>query len=402
MKTIDGGIAAPQGFRAAGVTAHIKNLQSTKRDCALLVSETPATIAGEFTTNLVKAAPVLWTSEVCARQSARAVFANSGNANACTGDKGMDDARATAAHVAKGLGAAAEEIAILSTGVIGFPLPMDRILNGVDACLAALSPEGGADAAAAIMTTDTVPKSMAVELPIGERIIRIGAMAKGAGMISPKMATMLCVITTDAPLAVSALQFALSEAVKQSFNCICVDNDMSTNDTVICLANGMAGGAPLEPGSKEFSIFAGAVGEVCMTLAQALVRDGEGASKFVTIIVEGADYDDDAERIARAVASSQLCKTAFAGEDPNWGRIACAAGYSGADFSPDQLCIWIGPVQVLNNGLPAVYEEADAAAVMKARDITIRIRVGDGRGECRFWTSDLSHDYVTINADYRT
>jgi len=402
MNPIDGGVAAPQGFRAAGVSAKIKNLKSTKKDCALVLSDAPAAIAGVFTTNLVKAAPVLWTRDVCARGRARAVFANSGNANACTGDRGLADARATAAHAAAALGVAPEEIAVLSTGVIGVPLPMDRILQGVDACIAALSSNGGADAAQAIVTTDTVPKSMAVEMNIGGRAVRVGAMAKGAGMISPKMATMLCVISTDAPIAFQPLQLALMDAVDQSFNRICVDNDMSTNDTVLCLANGLAGDDPIVPGSPDFAVFAEALREMCTALAQALVRDGEGATKFVAITVEGAASDADAERIARAVAASQLCKTAFFGQDPNWGRIACAAGYSGAAFDPARLCLWIGSVQVLDNGLPATYEEAAAAACMRERDIAIRIRVGDGPGRCRFWTSDLSHDYVRINADYRT
>ena len=402
MNPVDGGVAAPQDFRAAGVSARIKHLKSTKKDCALLVSDVPAAIAGVFTTNLVKAAPVLWTRDVCARGRARAVFANSGNANACTGAQGLEDARATAAHAAAALGGAPEEIAVLSTGVIGVPLPMDRILKGVDACIAALSPDGGADAAQAIMTTDTVPKSMAVEMNIGGRAVRIGAMAKGAGMISPKMATMLCVIGTDAPIASQPLLMALTDAVDQSFNRICVDNDMSTNDTVLCLANGLAGDEPIVPGSPDFTVFAEALEEICLALAQALVRDGEGATKFVAITVEGAASDADAERIARAVAASQLCKIAFFGQDPNWGRIACAAGYSGAAFDPARLCLWIGSVQVLDNGLPATYEEAAAAACMRERDIVIRIRVGDGPGRCRFWTSDLSHDYVRINADYRS
>jgi len=227
-------------------------------------------------------------------------------------------------------------------------------------------------------------------------------MAKGAGMISPKMATMLCVISTDAPIAAQPLQLALMDAVGQSFNRICVDNDMSTNDTVLCLANGLAGDDPIVPGTPDFAVFAEALRETCTALARALVRDGEGATKFVAITVEGADSDADAERIARAVASSQLCKTAFFGQDPNWGRIACAAGYSGATFDPARLCLWIGSVQVLDNGLPATYEEAAAAACMRERDIAIRIRVGVGPGRCLFWTSDLSHDYVRINADYRT
>lgn len=402
MKKIDGGVCAPLGYRAAGVVAHIKGPQSTKRDCALVVSEAPAALAGTFTTNVVKAACVLWDQDRCAHGLARAVFVNSGNANACTGARGAADARDTAAMVAEGLDVPVEQVCVVSTGVIGVPLPMDRIAAGVEGCLAALSESGAGDAARAIMTTDTVPKEMAVEIPVSFGMVRLGAMAKGAGMIAPNMATMICILTTDAAIEAADLQPVLRACVEDSFNHICVDNDMSTNDTVLCLANGCAGGPQLKSGTPDFDQFAAALRQVCREMAQKLVCDGEGASKFVTIRVEGAASDEDARKIARSIAFSQLCKTAFFGQDPNWGRIACAAGYSGVAFDPNRLDIWLGDVQVLHRGLPAAYEESDAAAHMSNHDIAVRIVVGDGSGVCEFWTSDLSHDYVSINADYRS
>ena len=402
MNQVDGGICAPRGYQAAGVAARIKGPQSAKKDCALLVSGAPASVAGTFTTNVVKAAPVLWCQEVCRKGRARAVFINSGNATACTGERGAQDARETARRVAGGLNIPEEEVLIASTGVIGVPLPMERVMQGVDGCLAAISPAGNGDAARAIMTTDTVPKETAVEVALAQGVVRVGAMVKGAGMIAPNMATMICVITTDAAIAAKDLQAVLRASVEQSFNRICVDNDMSTNDTVLCLANGQAGLPALEPGAPDFESFADALRHVCRHMAQALVRDGEGATKFVEVRVEGARGDGDARAIARSIAMSQLCKTAFNGSDPNWGRIACAAGYAGVAFDPARLDIWVGDLQVLTHGLPAVYEEAAAAERMRGRDIALRVSVGDGPGTCTYWTSDLSKEYVSINADYRS
>ncbi|HPO12963.1 MAG TPA: bifunctional glutamate N-acetyltransferase/amino-acid acetyltransferase ArgJ [Candidatus Hydrogenedentes bacterium] len=402
MTKIEGGITAPKGFCASGVAAQIKNRKSTRKDCAMLVSDRPCAVAGVFTTNRVKAAPVLWTRGVCARKTARALFANSGNANACTGSQGMEDARKTAERVAEGLNIDPEQVCILSTGVIGVPLPMDRIFNGVDASLAALSPTGSADAARAIMTTDTVPKEMALEVVLDGGTVRLGVIAKGAGMISPNVATMLCIITTDAAIDPEVLHGLLQGCAEATFNRICIDNDMSTNDTVLCLANGASGLPMLKPGTSNYAKFARALHEICMNTAQALVRDGEGATKFVEIRVEGARTETEATKIAKSIAASQLCKTAFFGQDPNWGRIACAAGYAGVDLNPDHLCIRVGDVEVVHNGLPTDYNESDAAAHMQLKDILIQVSVGEGPGQSVFWTSDLSHDYVTINADYRT
>ncbi|MBI1318808.1 MAG: bifunctional glutamate N-acetyltransferase/amino-acid acetyltransferase ArgJ [Candidatus Hydrogenedens sp.] len=401
-KAIEGGVCAPMGFRAAGVAAGIKKPGSEKKDCALIVSDTEATAAGLFTTNLFKAAPVRWTEGVCIRGKARAVFCNSGVANAVTGSIGLENAQRMAEVVAAGIDAPIIQVCVASTGVIGMQLPMDRIEKGIAGCLEALRPDGGADAARAIMTTDTVPKEMAVEVELSLGSVRIGAIAKGSGMINPNMATMLAYITTDAALSSEALDAALRPAVDNSFNCICVDNDMSTSDMVVCLANGAAGLPSLKPGTPDFAVFAEALHEVCTAMAQALVRDGEGASKFIEIAVAGAADDATAKQIARAIAQSQLCKTAFAGEDANWGRIACAAGYSGAAFNPERVSISLSGLEVVHEGLPTGYAETDAAARMKEHDIRIDIRVGDGAGSCVFWTSDLTHEYVSINADYRS
>jgi glutamate N-acetyltransferase/amino-acid N-acetyltransferase len=401
MNRIKGGVTAPKGFRASGVAVGIKP-GTTKKDCALIVSDSPAALAGTFTTNLFKSPPVQWNEAACRRGIARAVFANSGNANACTGDPGFADVRATAEQVGRGLEVPAEQVCVLSTGVIGVPLPMDRIAQGVQGCLGALSTRGSADVAAAIMTTDTVPKEMALEVELGSGIVRIGAIAKGSGMVAPNMATMFCIITTDAAIEPAPLADLLRRAVKVSFNQMCVDNDMSTSDSVICFANGPSGIAPLEPGADDYAEFGVGLIYLCQEMAKALVRDGEGATKFVEIVVSGTATDAEAGTIARAIASSQLCKTAFFGQDPNWGRFACAAGYAGVPFNPKRFSLWIDDVQVVSGGISAVYKERDAAACMQKPEFCIRVEVGEGTGAAVFWTSDLSPRYVEINADYRT
>ncbi len=400
MNPIDGGVTAPAGFRAAAVAAGIKP-KSTKLDCALVVSDVPATAAGVFTTNVMRAPCIEWNADVCARGTARAMFVNSGNANAATGERGRADVRATAKLLADGLGAAAEEICVASTGVIGVPLPMDRITNGVSGCLEKLSPEGGHDAALAIMTTDTVPKERAFEITLSGGTARIGAIAKGSGMIAPNMATMIAIVTTDVAIDAAHLKPMLRRAADASFNRICVDNDMSTSDVVIVLANGKSG-QRIAPGSPDEKTFEDALTELCVVLARELVKDGEGATKFVEITVTGAATDADAKTVARAIAHSMLCKTAFFGQDPNWGRIACAAGYAGVKFDPAHLSVWLEDLELMHEGQAAEYAEADAAAYMKRAEFRVRVNLGDGPGQAEFWTSDLSHDYVTINADYRT
>jgi glutamate N-acetyltransferase/amino-acid N-acetyltransferase len=330
------------------------------------------------------------------------VFINSGNANACTGERGKADAEATARLVAEQLRVPPREVCVCSTGVIGVYLPMDRIAIGVEECAAKLRHDGSADAARAIMTTDTVPKEMAVDVHLSGGVVRIGAIAKGSGMISPNMATLICIITTDAAVEAEDLDALLLEAVESSFNCICIDNDMSTSDTVLCLANGESGVAPLESGTDDFETFGAALRDVCQKMAKFLAKDGEGATKYVEIYVDGAETDDDAKTIARSIAQSDLCKTAFFGQDPNWGRIACAAGYAGVTYDPAEFALWLDEVQLVKDGMAADYREADAAAVMQQPEFRIRVRVGGGTGNATFWTCDLSHNYVSINADYRS
>jgi len=402
MRIIDGGVCAPQGFQAAGFNANIKGKGADKLDCALVVSQSPAVIAGAFTTNILKAPPIQWTEGVCIRGAGRAIFINSGNANACTGAQGIADAHATAERLCLALEIPITEAAVLSTGVIGVPLPMDRIIKGVDGCVSALSEAGHDAAARAIMTTDTVKKEMALEIPLSTGPVRLGAMAKGSGMIAPNMATMIAVITTDARIEAADLRALLCERVERSFNCMCVDNDMSTSDAALCLANGQAMAETLSPGTADYEAFGEALEQLCIALAKALVRDGEGATKFIEIQVSGADNDSDAKTVARCIAHSQLCKTAFFGEDANWGRIACAAGYSGVRFAPERLSISIGELPVVHEGLPTLFDETQAKAIMGEQDIVVTVQLGEGPGAATFWTSDLSHDYVSINADYRT
>ncbi|HOZ47358.1 MAG TPA: bifunctional glutamate N-acetyltransferase/amino-acid acetyltransferase ArgJ [Candidatus Hydrogenedentes bacterium] len=398
MKYVEGGVTAPKSFRAAGVAAGIKP-GSTKLDCALVASDVPATVAGAFTTNRFKSPPAQWSNDVCAGGRARAVFINSGNANACTGEPGHKDAQTTAGWVAQGLGITAQEVCVASTGVIGVPLPMDRVHCGVRQCLDVLAADGSAQAARAIMTTDTVPKEVALEIELSGGTVRLGAIAKGSGMIAPNMATMICVITTDAAVEAGNLSAWLRNAVEVSFNRICVDNDMSTSDTVLCLANGASGVELVGPDADRFQE---SLTALCQEVAQRLVRDGEGATKFVTIEVAGAPDAADAKRIARAIAHSQLCKTAFFGQDPNWGRFACAAGYAGVPFDPASFNLWLDDVQLVKGGGVAQYREEDAAARMRKPEFLVRVSVGNGPGEAVYWTSDLSHDYVSINADYRS
>lgn len=400
MRAISGGVTAPKGFRASGVAAGIRK-KAGRKDCALVVSDCPSAVAGMFTTNVMKSPPVKWNMEVCRRGSARAVFINSGNANAATGEPGYRDAVRTAELVGAGLGIAKEEVCVCSTGVIGVRLPMQKIEAGVRHCIEELSVTGSGAAAEAIMTTDTVPKEFARELTLGAGVARLGCIAKGSGMIAPNLATMICVITTDAWVAPGALRELLGAAVDRSFHQICVDNDLSTSDTVLAFANGQSG-VMLEPGTGDFEQFGAALTELCETTAKALVKDGEGATKFVEIVVSGAATDADARRVARAVGMSQLCKTAFFGEDANWGRIACAAGYAGVNFDPSELDISLDGLVVARGGLVAEYKEEDAAAIVHRSEFRIGIRIGNGPGRAVFWTSDLSHDYVSINADYRS
>ncbi len=386
------GVTAAKGFQAAGVACGIKKTGAL--DLALVVSDHDCTCAGMFTTNRVQAAPVVYDKETLAknRNAIRAVVANSGCANACTGDAGLDDARTTAEETARALGIRADQVLVLSTGVIGQRLPMDKIRAGVKDAAPKLSPAGGDDAARAIMTTDTKPKTFGV----ASSKFTIGGMCKGAGMIHPNMATMLAVLTTDARIAPDVLDQALRIAVNQSFNRISIDGDMSTNDTVLLLANGASDYTP------DLAEFTEALTRVCVNLAQQLVRDGEGVTKFVELVVTGAHTEADAVRVAKAIANSPLVKTALYGGDANWGRVIAAAGYSGVEVEPAKMKLWFGDVNVFANGMPTDFDEADSTRAIAGMDVFIRLDLGQGNASTTFWTCDLSHDYVTINGKYRT
>ncbi len=401
LTQVTGGVTAARGFRAAGVEAAIK--YPNRKDFALLVSDTPASVAAVFTTNRVAAAPVQLDRERVAAGQARAVAINSGCANACTGEQGMADAREMAAAVAGALGLDERLVLVCSTGVIGVTLPMARIRAGASLAAAALSPTGGDDAAHAILTTDTVDKQVAVRLEIDGCDVTVGGMCKGSGMIEPMMATLLGFVTTDAAIGARALDTALRQAVEVSFNRVVVDGDRSTNDTLIALANGAAGNRALDPAHPRWGAFVAALTHVCTELAKKLVLDGEGATKFVTVRVTGARNDGDAQKAARAVSKSALVKTAWFGNDPNWGRVIAAVGYSGADVDDQQAQIYYGDVCAYDRG-----RVADAArlkelqAVMRhpAFDVTVNLNLGTGADT--IYTCDFSYDYVKINADYTT
>jgi glutamate N-acetyltransferase/amino-acid N-acetyltransferase len=392
-------VTAPLGFRAAGVASGIK---PDRLDLALVVADAPCAAAGVFTANLAKAAPVLVSREHLAGGRARAIVANAGCANAATGAGGLADARETAALVARTVGCAAEEVVVASTGVIGVRLPMEKLRGGIAAACPRLSREGGADAARAIMTTDTKPKQVVVELAAGGGTCRIGGMAKGAGMIAPELATMLAFFTTDAAVAPRLLGRALRDAVGASLNRITVDGDTSTNDCAIVLASG-AGGAPaVEHEGADFDAFRGALADASRQLARMLVRDGEGVTRVAEVRVEGARSAAEADRVARTVAESPLVKTALHGGDPNWGRVLAAVGRAGVALDVSRVSLWIGDVQVAQAGAAREYVETQAAAAMREDPVRLRIRLGEGEASGWIWTSDLSRDYVEINAHYRS
>ena len=400
----NGSTTSVPGFRAAGVTAGFK--RSGAPDFALLVSDEPANFAGVFTSCTFAAAPVrLCRERVKNGGKLRAVAVNSGNANACTGKTGLDNSRLTCCMAAERLGISPDEVAVGSTGRIGVQMPMDTIEKGLDLAVAALSSDGGNDAAQAIMTTDTVPKAVAVELELDGKTVTIGAMTKGAGMIDPKLvglhATMLCFITTDAKADNATLQGMLEVNAENSFNRMTVDGDMSTNDTVLLLANGKSG-VEIVPGSENEKVFKAALLEVMQTLARKMVTDGEGTTKVVTIEVVNARSVKDARVAAEAVANSLLCKTAWFGNDPNWGRVVAALGYSGADFDPDLCDIYYDGVPVVTDGGDAGTPESDLADIVKKDSFTIRCDFKEGSSDYWVWSSDISYEYVKINADYHT
>ncbi len=389
----------PKGYFYAGVKAKIKKWD--KEDVGLIISHQPAAAAAVFTTNRVKAAPVLLSQANLKNRAHRAIIVNSGNANAATGTVGMKNAKATIEAVAASLGIKTGEVLIASTGVIGLQLPMEKILGAVPPLTQAL----GNDAAPftrAIMTTDTRPKEASAQAKIGGKTVTVWGSAKGAGMIHPNMATMLAFTLTDAAIAKPVLQAALAEAAQHTFNRLTIDGDTSTNDTLILLANGAAGNKPIAKGSADYKKFVAALTEVCAKLSEMIVGDGEGVTRIAEIKVEKAKNEAEALAVARAVAGSLLVKTALHGGDPNWGRIICAAGYSGVPVDPDKMELYFGKYPAYKNGLPAKTSEDILAAEMKKKKVLMRLVLNRGKASTAYIFCDLSREYVTINADYRT
>jgi glutamate N-acetyltransferase / amino-acid N-acetyltransferase len=414
QEAIDTFTLAP-GFRAAATACGLKTssvMGASSLDLALVVAEGPCAAAGVFTTNRVKAAPVLYDQETLARNAGgiRAIIANAGNANACTGPRGMDDARQMAALTAQALGCRPAELLVLSTGVIGRHLNMQKLAQGIADLSSPAAQHGAPFAARAIMTTDTRPKVSRRQLDIGGQMVTISGFCKGSGMIHPNMATMLAIITTDAIVAPDLLQAALRSAIDHSINRVSVDGDMSTNDTALLLASG-ASGIPI--GAAELPAFTAALTETCVELAKQIARDGEGATRLVEIMVTGALDEGQAHTVADSIARSPLVKTAIHGGDPNWGRVLCAAGYSGAAIDPDKLSLIFGPadrpgnndspaVQVVAHGLPTIYDERAAAATLRGDPVLITLDLGLGDASATVWTCDFSAEYVEINAHYTT
>jgi len=401
----EGTITTPTGFVAGTASTGIKN--PGQLDLALVYSYHDCAATAVFTRNQVVAAPVIVDRETLEinNHQVRAIVANSGNANACTGLPGLDNARRTQRLVAAALGCRPHQVLILSTGVIGVHLPMDRIAGGISEAASTLLPENGSLAAQAIMTTDTYSKQMAIRVAMPGGDIAIGGMVKGSGMIHPDMATLLGVFTTDAAIAPDLLHRLLRNAVDQSFNRISIDGDTSTNDTILLLANSASG--VTVAGQEDIIQFQVALNTICTSLAKMIVRDGEGTNKFVEINITGAMDETAARAIASTIVTSPLVKTAFAGSDANWGRILAAAGRAGVAFDQHQIALWIGiedatELQLVAAGTPATYQEADAAAIFAAPEFKIMLDLGDGPGMATMWTTDLTHEYITINADYRT
>lgn len=399
-KEAEKGVTYPKGFQACGVRAGLK--KSGKLDMAMIYSDVRASAAGTFTQNAVAAAPVWVSRELLSDGHAQAVVINSGCANACTGDQGLADARQMAAIAADKLGCAAEDVVVASTGVIGTLLDMEKIESGIEMCRQALYYDGSETASRAILTTDTVTKSAAAETVIDGKTVRFGVIAKGSGMIRPNMATMLCFITTDAAIAPALLREALTEAVNYSFNMISVDGDMSTNDMCVVLANGLAGNREITEKGADYDAFYEVLLHLCQDMAKKIAADGEGATKFLTIHVRGTRTFADAKTVGMSVARSPLAKTAFFGEDANWGRVVAAVGYSGAPMVPEKTRVAFGDIVVYDKGLPVPFDEEVMKGVMKAHAIVIDIDMGLGTEEATVWTCDFSYDYVKINGAYRT
>lgn len=391
------GVNFPKGFSSAGVYCGIK--KPGLLDLALIVSDRMASVAGVFTTNRVFAAPVHWSRGVVQGGHARAIIANSGNANCLTGEQGLRDAERMATHVAQRLGCEPQQVVVASTGVIGVPLPMNAVETGIPRLFERLNTDDDRPTAEAIMTTDTAIKRASLEVKTSNGAVRIGAIAKGAGMIAPNMATMLCFITTDASIEPSLLQGVLARVVEDTFNSITVDGDTSTNDSVVALANGASGVVLSEGNLAEFEQ---GLYQVCEYLAKRIVRDGEGATRVFEVRVLGASDRESARRVARTVAESLLVKTAIHGGDPNWGRIIASAGRAGVPVNPDRMRLTLQGVVVFENGTPTDYDESALVERMQAEEVAIVLDLGQGEASATFWSSDLTPDYVKINAHYRT
>lgn len=400
LRAVEGGVTAAAGFTAAGVAAGLK--PDGRLDVALLDAGAPVPAAGVFTTNAVAAAPVVVSREHLAGGVARAAVVNAGNANACTGARGRSDAEAMAAAAGAALGCAADEVVVASTGVIGVPLLLDAVVSGISAAAGALDPAGGPSASEAIRTTDTFAKECAVAFETGGRTITVGGMAKGSGMIQPDMATMLAFVTTDAPLTSDACAAILRGAVGRTFNRITVDSDTSTNDMCLLMASGAAGGPPIGATGPVAADVAAAVHHVCGELARMIVRDGEGATTFIEVVVRGAESEKDAESAAFAIANSPLFKTAVFGGDANWGRVAMAIGKSGARVDAGAFDITFAGIPTCVAGTAVPFDEDAAAAALAERDVDVIVDLHVGGCSATVWTCDLSYEYVRINGEYRS
>ena len=394
------GVTFPKGFQAAGVKAGIK--KSGNLDVAVIYTEKEAAAAGTFTKNAVAAAPVHVSKKVVATHAAHAIVANAGCANACTGAQGEKDAAAMQQIAANALGCTPDDVIVGSTGIIGQLLPMDKVDQGIKAAVKELSVDGSMNAGNAIITTDTYSKAGATSVTIGGKEVRFGIIAKGSGMIRPDMATVLCFITTDADIDGVLLQEALSEVIEHSLNMISIDGDMSTNDMAIVLANGAAGNPKITEKNADYEMFKETLLVLCQGISEKIAADGEGATKFITVHVKGAKSFSDAKMVGMSVANSPLVKTAFFGEDPNWGRVICAVGYAGVPMDPNHTTVKFGDIPVYADGVGTSYDADALRTVMTAHDIVVEIDLKDGDSEAKVWTCDFSYEYVKINGEYHT
>ncbi len=400
MNIMNGGVTAPEGYFATGVSCGLKN--NGKKDLAIVCSEDSAAVAGVFTTNKVKGHSLQLTIDHMKSGYANAIIINSGNANACVGEQGYADALEIASIASGMLECTPQDILVASTGVIGKRLDMDAIRPAIEELVSGMAPDGGHDAEEAIMTTDTIPKEIAVELELQDTRVVIGGMAKGSGMIHPNMATMIGIITTDANISRKLLDKALKDVIKTTFNRVTVDGDTSVCDMVVIFANGMADNAGIINEGEDYEIFVKGLEHVCSHLSKLIARDGEGATKLIDVVIEGAGSPEDAYKAASAVAKSPLVKTTIFGNDANWGRIFTAVGYSGADFNPENVDIYIGELLVCKGGCAVDFDEGHAKSLLERNEIKLLVKLNKGVYSDHVWTCDLTYDYVKINASYRS